>query len=132
MLVELFVEVFFIKIKVKGYLQNITENTKENIDTFGIKNKNIISYIKDEIKHKLTISNNQIILIRENKEFLHKIEFELNKEKQTEYYIKELSTSIYLNILTTYLSIDEKKVEIHYKVLDSNEEYIYLIEMSER
>ena len=90
MLVELFVEVFFIKIKVKGYLQNITENTKENIDTFGIKNKNIICYIK------------------------------------------ELSTSIYLNILTTYLSIDEKKVEIHYKVLDSNEEYIYLIEMSER
>ena len=132
MLVELFVEVFFIKIKVKGYLQNVTENTKETIDTFGIKNKDTISYILNDTKHKITISNNKILLIRDNQEFLHKIEFELNKEKETEYYIKELSTSIYLFIQTTYLSINENLIEIHYKVIDSQEEYIYLIEMSDR
>jgi len=123
---------FFIKIKVKGYLQNVTENTKEIIDTFGIKNKDTISYILNDTKYKITISNNKILLIRDNQEFLHKIEFELNKEKETEYYIKELSTSIYLFIQTTYLSINKNLIEIHYKVIDSQEEYIYLIEMSDR
>ena len=131
MLVEFLLEVFFIKIKVKGYLQNITENTKEIIDTFGIKNKETISYIIDKTKHKITISNNKILLIRDNQEFSHKMFFELNKENKTEYYIKELSTSICLLILTTYLSISDNLIEIHYKVIDSQDEYIYVIEMSD-
>ena len=131
MLVEFLLEVFFIKIKVKGYLQNINENNKEIINTIGIKNKNKISYIVDKTKYKITISDNRILLIRENQEFSHKMEFELNKENKTEYYIKELSTSIYLCILTTYLSINDKIIEIHYKVIDSQDEYIYVIEMSD-
>ena len=131
MLVEFLLEVFFIKIKVKGYLKNITENNQEIIHTFGIKNKDKISYIIDKTKHIITISNNKILLIRDNQEISHKIEFILNKQTKTEYYIKELSISIYPKILTTYLYIDDKLIEIHYKVIDSQDEYIYLIEMSD-
>ena len=39
MLLELLLEVFSIKIKIKGYLQNLTENTKDNIDVIALQNK---------------------------------------------------------------------------------------------
>ena len=90
---------FVIKIKVKGHIKNLTEKTKEIIDTKGIKKDNTISYIHCDIKNKITIKENQVIMIRENQEFAHKIIFELSKEKTSEYYLKELIT------LCTYLSI---------------------------
>ena len=43
-------EVFNIKIKVKGYLKNLTENTEEIINTQALKKSNIISYIIDNNK----------------------------------------------------------------------------------
>lgn len=132
MLDEFLLEVFFIKIKIKGYLENTTENTKEFIDTFGINNKNKISYIIDNTKYKLDMFNDKLILTRETEEFIHGMIFELNKETLTKYYMKELNSSISLKLLTTKLEINKFKIEINYKVLDNDNEYIYLIEMSEK
>jgi len=132
MLVEFLLEVFFIKIKIKGYLENITENTKEFIDTFGINNKNKISYIIDNTKYKLDIFNDKIILTRETEEFIHGMIFKLNQETTTEYYMKKINSSLSLKLLTTKLEINKLKIEINYKVLDNDNEYIYLIEMSEK
>lgn len=132
MLVEFLLEVFFIKIKIKGYLNNLTENTKEFIDTTGIKNKNKITYIKDNIKYKLEKYPDKIILIRESEEYLHSMIFELNKETETNYYIKEFNSNISLKITTNKLDITENKIEINYKVADNNDEYIYLIETSDK
>lgn len=122
-------EVFFIKIKIKSHLENIKENTGETIETFGIKNKNSITYHNNDTIHKLIIKNNKIIMIRENNEFTHTFNFELKKETKSEYYIKEYLTSIELMILTTKLLISDNRIEIIYKVLDSNEEYKYMIDL---
>ena len=51
------------KIKIKGFLKNITENTKENIDRKGIKTKNEIIYQYENIKtNKLKIEENLIVI----------------------------------------------------------------------
>ena len=50
---------FFIKINIKGYLKNITENTQELIDTTSIKKDNKISYIIDNTKYILIIENTE-------------------------------------------------------------------------
>ena len=131
MLVEFLLEVFFIKIKIKGYLENTTENTKEFIDILGIKNKNKISYIIDKTKYKLEIFSSKLILTRENDEFIHGMVFELNKETMTEYYIKDINSSLSLKLLTTKLEISENIIEINYKISDNDNKYIYLIEMSD-
>ena len=106
---EFLLEVFFIKIKIKGYLKNVTENETKNIDVTGIKNKNKISYFWDNIKHILTIEENKITLKRESEEFIHGMIFKENKETITNYYIKELNSSIELKILTNKISITEEK-----------------------
>lgn len=122
---------YFIKIKLKGYLKNINENTVENIDTTAIKNHNIITYNNNDTIHKINILDNKIILSRNNEKFSNELVFELLKDYDTEYYIKELNTSINIKIKTTYLLIENNKIEIHYNVLDSNDEYLYFIEMSD-
>lgn len=122
---------FFIKIKLKGYLKNITKNEQEIIDTMAIKNKNIISYKNNSTLNKIKIDNNKVILSRDNEKYSYELIFEPLKEHNIEYFIKELKTSIDIKVKTTDLSIKENKISIKYKIIDSNEEFLYLIEMSD-
>ena len=122
---------FNIKIKVKGYLKNLTENTEEKINTKALKNSNIISYIIDNIKYKLIVDKNKITLIRESNEYSHGIIFEENIQHKTEYYIKETNYSLEFNILTTKLIIDKNKIDITYQIIESENIYNYVLEMSD-
>ena len=122
---------FFIKIKVKGYLENLTENKKDLIDTKAIKNSNIISYIIDDTKYKVIIEKNKITLLRENDEFSHGMLFEKNKTNKSEYYLKESNYSLEFNIQTTNLSIEKNKINITYKIIESDNIYNYVLESSD-
>ena len=126
---EFVLEVFFIKIKVKSSLENMTEKKTEKIETFAIRNKNKIKFYHNETKIDISIDNDKLTLIRENDNFIHKFEFKLNKETKSEYYIKEYSSSIEVNILTTNLLIKDKRIEINYIIKDSNDEYYYILDM---
>lgn len=125
-------EVFYIKIKIKGYLKNITENKEEKISAIAIKNKDTITYIDNNIKHKIIINDNKIILNRDCDEYSHKIEFKPNKTYQSEYYLKELHTSINILIKTLDMDIKNDKILITYQIVDSNITYKYLLEMSDK
>ena len=122
---------FIIKIKVKVSLKNLTENTEELINTQAMKNSNVISYITDNTKYKLIIDNNKVTLLRENNEFSHGMFFESNKNNISEYYLKESNYSIEFNILTTNLIIDKNKIDITYKIIESENIYNYVLEMSD-
>ena len=123
------VEVFIIKIKVKGYLENISEKTKEIIDTHAIKNKNKITYSNKETSYKLEFVDNKIILIRDNKDFSHKFIFDIDNITESEYYIKELNTSIDVLIRTKNLIYNDKKIKIDYEIIDSQLNYSYVLDM---
>ena len=122
---------FFIKIKVKAKLTNLTENKEDLINTNGIKNSNIISYVNDNIKHKIILDNNKVTLLRENNEFSHGIIFEENNTNNSEYYLKESKYSIEFNIQTIKLIIEKNKIDITYKIIESENIYNYVLEMSE-
>ena len=57
--------------------------------------------------------------------------FQLNKETNNEYYIKDKNLSAYINKITNEINIYENEIIIKYKVLDSDTEYIYKIEVSD-
>ena len=122
-------EVLFIKIEVKGYLKNIAEDTKELIETNAIKNKNKITYINNDTSYKIELRDNIIILIRENNDFSHKFIFDIDNTTKSEYYIKELNTNIDVLIKTTKLRYTDKKIEIAYEIIDSENKYIYILDM---
>ena len=122
---------FNIKVKVKGYLKNLTEKEEEIINTIAIKNSNIISYIIDNIKYKLILEKEKISLQRENNEFSHIMIFVKNKTIPSEYYLKESNYSLEFNILTTELILTNNKLEITYKIEESENTYNYVLEMSD-
>ena len=78
-----------------------------------------------------TNQENDIELIRENDIFKNILSFQLNKETNNEYYIKDNNLSVYINIITNEINIYENEIIIKYKVLDSDTEYIYKIEVSD-
>ena len=129
---EFSLEVFIIKIKVKGYLENKANDEKLLIDTFGIRNKKNLSYKQEDVIYKIKIFDNKIILIRENSDFINTFIFEKNKNTKSEYYLKKYATNIDIELRTQELFIDDEKIEIRYIIKDTSEEYHYIIEMSEK
>ena len=121
-----------IKIKVKGYLRDIDEGTITDIDTFGIKNKNKITYNEETVTNTILQEDNKLILIRENNEFKNILIFDLNKETISEYLLKENDLTIELNIKTNLVEIEDNYIKVRYLVIDSDNEYEYSIEMSDK
>lgn len=110
-------------------MKNITEKKDNIIDTYAIKNKNKISYLDDNTSYKITIIDKEIMLIRDNEEFTHKFMFNIDKITQSEYYIKELNTSIKVKVKTNKIIQNEKKIMIEYEIIDSNDKYSYTLDM---
>ena len=131
MLIEFFGGVV-IKVKIKGFLKNLTENEEEIINTSAIIKSNTINYINNDIKYKLILEENQVILQRENNEFTHKIIFNKIKKHKSEYYVKGLHHSLEFNIETLDLKLIDKKLNITYKVLETENIYNYVIETSDK
>ena len=118
-----------IRIRVKGYIKNITENTKEIIDTYAIKNKNKINYINEETTYKIETKENKIIIIRDNQKFSHKLIFDIDNVTKSEYYIKELNTSIDVMIKTIKIHQTDKQIKIEYEIIDNKDKYIYVLDL---
>lgn len=121
-----------IKIRIKGFLKDIDEGTITNIDTFGIKNKNKITYKEETVTNTILQEEDKLILIRENDEFKNILIFDLNKETISEYLLKENDLTIELNIKTNLVEIDNNYIKVRYLVIDSDNEYEYNIEMSDK
>ena len=58
--------------------------------------------------------------------------FEENIKHKTEYYLKETNYSLEFNILTKKLIIDNNKIDITYKIIESENVYNYVLEMSDK
>lgn len=120
------------KIKVKGYINNITDESKTVFSTSAIKTKNKISYILNNDKYILNIlSPKKLILVRENNEMKSTIYFEKNKTISSLYTLKEKDITLEIDIKTLDIKVEEKQITITYLVKDSNNKYEYNIEMSD-
>lgn len=118
----------FIKIKVKGYLRNITENEIISFEENAIKNKDKISYVSDGIKSILKIDNNDLILVREGNDFVNTFLFN-NKNSRCNYLLKENGIDIDIDIRTSIVDIKNNYILVRYVVVDSECEYEYKLEI---
>lgn len=123
-------EVIFIRIKIKGYLKNITENELFEFVEKGIKNKNKINYTNDMIKNVIKINDNEVILIREGKDFINTFIFN-EKNSNCNYLLKDNNYDVDIEINTIKVDIRDNNIYIKYLIVDSNCEYEYKLEMSE-
>ena len=96
-----------IRVKINSILSNITNQENELVECIGIKQNNKIIYKHKNVKHSLIINENNIDLIRENNIFKNILSFQLNKETNNEYYIKDNNLSVYINIITNEINLYE-------------------------
>ena len=120
----------FIKIKVKGYLKNITDNEITEFEEKAIKSKNKITYVNDSVKTIIRICDNDIMLTREGSDFVNTFVFN-KKNSRCNYFLKENNLDVDIDIITNVIDINDKYIFIKYVVIDSECEYEYKIEMSD-
>ena len=120
----------FIRIKIKGYLRNITDNEILEFEGKGIRNKNKITYSNDNVKNTIKFGDSEIILVREGSDFVNTFVF--NKTNSScNYLLKENNYDVDIEINTIIISVNDDSIYIKYLVIDSKCEYEYRIEMSD-
>lgn len=118
-----------IRVKIKDFLRNITENQTLKIDSKGIKNKNKITYSFDDVKYTIKTNNNNILLTRESDEFLNNFSF--GDKTCSSYLLKENNFNVDININTIDIDIKDNYIYVKYEIIDTKCIYEYKIEMSE-
>lgn len=117
------------RVKIKGFLRNLSDNTKQGIDVPAIQTKSALSYFDQDIKNTFKYLDNKIYLIRENKDFQSTIVFDLKEDTENEYRLKEINQFLLIQVKTHFILYNEKKIQIRYEVLDSHEQFEYNIEI---
>lgn len=122
-------EVIFIRVFVKGYLKNISENEIVDFEYKGISNKNKITYVDDDgVKFSIKIGDNEIIVSRDGKGFINTFVF--NKKKSScNYFVKDNGYDVDIEVNTICMEIYDNIIYIKYLIVDSGNIYEYKLEM---
>ena len=103
------------KIKLNGFLKNITDNEITNFKTNAIKEKNKYKFIIENEKYILSIINShKIVLNRNTSEIESTMYFEENKKTPSLYILKENNITLEIDILTKKIEINDNNIKILY------------------
>ena len=118
-----------IRIKIKGYLKNNTDNELLEFEEKGIKIKNKIIYYNNNVKNTIKFSDKEIILIREGNDFLNTFVFNINKS-YSNYLLKENNYDIDLDVNTFIMNVSDNSIYVKYLIVETKCEYEFKIETS--
>lgn len=119
-----------IRIKIKGYLKNITDNEIFEFEEKGIRNKNKITFNNNNIKYSIKCDNNEIILIRDGDDFVNTFVFN-KKNSNSNYFLKENGYDMDMEVITSNIEISDELIYIGYEIISTSCKYEFKIEMSE-
>ena len=119
-----------IRIKIKGYLKNNTDNELLEFEEKGIKIKNKIIYYNNNVKNTIKFSDKEIILIREGNDFLNTFVFNINKS-HSNYLLKENNYDIDLDVNTSIMNVSDNSIYVKYLIVETKCEYEFKIETSD-
>jgi len=123
-------DVIFIRILIKGYLKNISENEIVNFECKGIKNKNKVTYVDNDVRFIIKINDDNVMLIRDGADFINTFIFDKNKKNSiSNYLIKENNCDVDIDIDVIDLKIDDDIIYIKYLISETNCIYEYKLEM---
>lgn len=119
-----------IRIKIKGYLKNNTDNELLEFEEKGIKIKNKIIYYNNNVKNTIKFSDKEIILVREGNDFLNTFVFNINKS-YSNYLLKENNYDIDLDVNTSIMNVSDNSIYVKYLIVETKCEYEFKIETSD-
>ena len=119
-----------IRIKIKGYLKNITDNEIFEFEEKGIRNKNKITFNNNNVKYSIKCDNNEIILIRDGDDFVNTFVFN-KKNSNSNYFLKENGYDMDMEVITSNMEISDELIYIEYEIISTSCKYEFKIEMRE-
>lgn len=123
-------DVIFIRVLIKGYLKNISENEIVNFECKGIKNKNKVTYVDNDVRFNIKINDDNVMLIRDGADFINTFIFDKNKKNSiSNYLIKENNCDVDIDIDVIDLKIDDDIIYVKYLISETNCIYEYKLEM---
>ena len=117
-----------IRVFVNGYLKNNTDGENTIFKEKGIRTKDKLSFVFDDVKYSIKINDNDIMLVRDGNDFINSFSFS-EKSGKSNYYLKEHGYSIDMDINVDVLIIDDNKIFIKYVIAQTGCEYELMIEM---
>lgn len=119
-----------IRTKIKGYLKNITEKEEFNFEEKGIKTKDKITFISNDVKYTIKYTNSEVLLLREGKDFINTFIFN-KKNSKSNYLLKENNYDIDMEVKVSTLEVKDTYIYIEYEIISTSCKYKFKIEMSE-
>ena len=117
-----------IRVFVNGYLKNNTDGENTIFKEKGIRTKDKLSFVFDDVKYSIKINDNDILLVRDGNDFINSFSFN-EKHGKSNYYLKEHGYSIDMDVNVDVLVIDDNKIFIKYVIAQTGCEYELMIEM---
>ena len=117
-----------IRVFVNGYLKNNTDGENTIFKEKGIRTKDKLSFVFDDVKYSIKINDNDIMLVRDGNDFINSFSFS-EKSGKSNYYLKEHGSSIDMDVNVDVLVIDDNKIFIKYVIAQTGCEYELMIEM---
>ena len=117
-----------IRVFVNGYLQKNTDGENTIFKEKGIRTKDKLSFVFDDVKYSIKINDNDIMLVRDGNDFINSFSFS-EKSGKSNYYLKEHGYSIDMDVNVDVLVIDDNKIFIKYVIAQTGCEYELMIEM---
>lgn len=117
-----------IRVSVNGYLKNNTDGENTVFKEKGIRTKDKLSFVFDDVKYSIKINDNDIMLVRDGNDFINSFSFS-EKSGKSNYYLKEHGYSIDMDVNVDVLVIDDNKIFIKYVISQTGCEYELMIEM---
>ena len=117
-----------IRVFVNGYLKNNTDGENTIFKEKGIRTKDKLSFVFDDVKYSIKINDNDIMLVRDGNDFINSFSFS-EKSGKSNYYLKEHGYSIDMDVNVDVLVIDDNKIFIKYIIAQTGCEYELMIEM---
>lgn len=105
------------EVQIRTTLKN-SENETTNLETKGVYDieKNMISYVEDDLNVSVYINSTKIIMSRKNENYNLNLEFELNKQNKSKYEVKSVGLYIDLIVETKKLIINRNSILIQYEL----------------
>lgn len=119
-----------IRVFVNGYLKNNTDGENTVFKEKGIRTKDKLSFVFDDVKYSIKINDNDIMLVRDGNDFINSFSFN-EKHGKSNYYLKEHGYSVDMDINMKMFDVNDNKIYIKYVIADTECEYELLIEMGD-
>ena len=108
-------------IKIYSILSNFENETTtiEAIAEYDEK-ENVINYTEEDLKVKIKIGKDKVLIDRKNEDYCLSLEFIPNEKVECKYEVKSIGLNLDIDVITKVLEIEKNRIYINYEIFNDN------------